>query len=348
MTLNSIQSYIWTNFVLDGLRRTLAEQEFVEILPALLSAHAEPGARHTIAVMGHRRRPAIQVASHELDPNHRVAVVGERAYYLPVSHCVEKQLALESLDRVYCLAPCIRLLMEGEHDSSRHLYTFFQVEVEWRSTDLEEVFQTAEAVFSGFASLLLAAPPPDRGAGHEYRRRLEGLAATPYERLTFLQARQEARAAVEGLGWVNTAANPHSMLDLTLTEEAALTRSRSAPFWIHDYPEGVRDCPFRRNERGFYDTYDLMLPFGHGELATGGLRPESAAEIVRQSALLGKEVNGSYAAWKDRTGVQSAGFGIGLERLVKYCAGWASVLDARRPHDSGPNTTIEAERSQWS
>jgi asparaginyl-tRNA synthetase len=134
---------------------------------------------------------------------------------------------------------------------------------------------------------------------------------------------------------------------LTLAEEEALARSRTAPFWIHEYPEGVRDCPFRRNARGSYDTYDLMLPFGHGEHATGGVRPESASEIVRQSRRLGKEVNECYAAWKDRIAVQSAGFGIGLERLIKFCAGCASVLDVRRPHDSGPNTTIEPERSQW-
>ena len=60
-------------------------------------------------------------------------------------------------------------------------------------------------------------------------------------------------------------------------------------------------------------------------------------------AVLGIAVHPGYAEWKERTRIQSGGFGIGLERLVRFCCAARSVLDVRRRHDSGPNAGIELE-----
>jgi asparaginyl-tRNA synthetase len=58
---------------------------------------------------------------------------------------------------------------------------------------------------------------------------------------------------------------------------------------------------------------------------------------------LGKEYNEYYAKWKDGAKVQTGGFGIGFERLLKFCLGVENILDVRFPHDSGPNCNIESE-----
>jgi asparaginyl-tRNA synthetase len=168
--------------------------------------------------------------------------------------------------------------------------------------------------------------------------RLAALAAAPYRRLRFEDAVASVRGPV-----ASADVNPHNANDLTAAEESRLASEAAAPFWIHDYPEGVRDSLYRRNARGTYDTYDLMLPFGCGELLTGGLRPESGNEVKRQSRALGRAVHPGYAEWKDRTRIQSGGFGIGLERLVRFCCAAESILSVRRRHDSGPNAGIELE-----
>ncbi len=105
--------YIWTGDVMAALRSTLDDLDFTEILPVILSERHEPGARHGVAVLGDQALPDISVKN---DGNGKssVSVTGGRYYYLPVSHCVEKQLALEHTDRVFCIAPCVRLVMEGE------------------------------------------------------------------------------------------------------------------------------------------------------------------------------------------------------------------------------------------
>lgn len=325
LSLSSAQSYEWTGKVLQSLRRSLLEHDFLEILPAILSSQDEPGARHSVAVLGDRARPEVRAR------DGRVSVDGKWAYHLAVSHSVEKQMALEHAERVYCVTPCLRLLMEGEELSGKHLYTFFQLVVEWRAADAAEVFAVTESLLGTFARHLEPVLPTGEGAG-EAAARLAGLRSGPYPRVTFAEALELAGR------------KPHEPqnTDLTSDEERILTENFSSPFWIHRYPLGVRDSLYHRAEDGLQETYDLMLPGGHGELATGGLRPRDEAEITEQSRLLGGEPNAAYRDWKERSGIQTAGFGLGLERLVRHCAGADSVLDLLSAHDSGPNRLIGA------
>jgi len=317
--------YDLTASVLRALRNSLAKYDFIEILPAILSERFEPGAKHSIAVMGNYDLPKVE--REDCGDGLGIGVYGKHIYYLPVSHAVEKQIALEHAKRVYCLVPCVRLVMPGEEFSARHLYTFFQVEIEWRTESIDGVFSTAEGILFQFATSMLLLD----GLSVEMRERLAALCARPYVRLTFMDAVERVRG--------NCGSGP--VPDLTVSEEEDLCRRFKSPIWIYDYPEGVRDSLYRRNHRGLYDTYDLLLPFGHGEVSTGGLRPESSDEIIRQSNIVGKNLHLSYAEWKDRTKIQTAGFGIGLERLIRYVGCYESILDTRRFHDSGPNCLLQ-------
>lgn len=322
MKNEEIELHQLTAKVLRCLRESLAGGDFEEILPAILSERFEPGARHSIAIMGRHELPRIYHSSSD----DGVAAFGQRHYYLPVSHAVEKQIALEHAERVYCVVPCVRLVMPGEELSARHLYTFFQVEIEWRTDSIEDVFSIAEKIFFDFSTkMLMSGDIPVQA-----RERLTALCARPYPRLTFADALKRVRGEQKG----------KKLPDLTVQEEERLCNMFKSPVWIHDYPEGVRDSLYRRNNRGLYDTYDLLLPFGLGEVSTGGLRPESKEEIIRQSALVGKTLHPSYAEWKARTRIQTAGFGIGLERLIRYVGCYKSILETRRSHDCGPNTLL--------
>ncbi len=332
MNISQQHRYMWSAAVLTSLRLSLDEHGFIEILPAILSERYEPGARHTVAVLGNRELPT--VTSTQTPNGEKVAVVsGASHYYLPVSHCVEKQLALEFTERVYCVVPCVRLLMEGEDISGRHLCTFFQVEIELRTESVDEVLVNAEAVLSRFANLLLARLDSSDLLSDNARERIDALAHVPYQRLRFADARRQ----VAGTGGD---ANPHAAGDLTRAEEQLLVDAASEPFWLVEYPEDARDSLYRRGPLGTFSTYDLMLPFGVGELSTGGLRPDSADDIRAQAAKFSDCPHPFYADWKARTGVQTGGLGFGLERLIRYCSGVSSVLDLRLAHDQGPNASI--------
>jgi asparaginyl-tRNA synthetase len=325
--MNPTDVYAWTGDVLAALRTSLDEHGFTEILPAILSERFEPGARHSVAVLGDRALPGVDA------DDHTVTVTGARHYHLPVSHCVEKQLALEHAAKVYCIAPCVRLLMEGEELTGRHLYTFFQAEIEWHTESVEDVYGTIESVLGSFAGDLLRRLEGHARLDEPTARRIKALTDAPFDQLPF----GDARGRVADVGG---APNPHVGGDLTHAEEAVLSRAASAPFWLTDYPDGVRDSLYRRRPDGTFATYDLILPEGHGELATGGLRPDSSTDALRQASAFTDRAHPYYAAWKARTGVQTGGIGFGVERLIRYCSGAESVLDLRAAHDQGPNAAI--------
>lgn len=339
MTITKTASYTWTAKVLQEFRRSLINRDFYEIVPSLLSRNVEPGARHSIAVLGKGELPELKVTQDAKGLPESVTVSGEQHYYLPVSHCVEKQIALEHNEQVYCLAPCLRLVMDGENNSGRHLYTFFQIEIEWRCEDLFEVFDRAEEILREVGTNLLNVMPSELTQDPEVKKRLKSLTAEGYPRITF----EEAVSRVRKHGETPQEVNAHNANDLTLAEEYELSMQFNSPFWIYDYPEGVRDSLYRRNSHGKYDTYDLILPFGFGELSTGGLRPDSKEEILRQSGLFDKAVNQDYMDFKERSGVQTGGFGIGLERFLRFVANVDNVLDLIQPHDFGPNNTIKPD-----
>ena len=224
--------------------------------------------------------------------------------------------------------------------SGRHLYTFFQVEIEWRTVLIEEVFETAEAMLALFARQLLRELDTVQLGDRAAVERIERFTRQPYPRIRFQDAISLVRSSNGPSGTNEALPNPHSMADLSHAEEQRLGELQEDPYWLYDYPEGVRDSLYHRNERGTYDTYDLMLPGRYGELASGGVGPQSGQEIRKQSTALGEDAHAMYATWKDRTGVQSAGFGIGLERLIRYCAGADNILALRSYHDNGPNASI--------
>ncbi len=85
----------------------------------------------------------------------KVQVKGKEKYYLPVSHVVEKQMSLEFLEKVYCVAPCLRLVMDGEEHSGKHLYNFFQFEIEWRTSSMSDVFKQGEKILTSMAKEIL-------------------------------------------------------------------------------------------------------------------------------------------------------------------------------------------------
>jgi asparaginyl-tRNA synthetase len=316
------QTYQLTNSVLTAMRKIIQEMGFAEMIPSIMTSRYEPGARHSLAVMGHQQSPDIMFSEQQIE------VKGWKHYYLPVSHVVEKQMALEYVEKVYCLAPCIRLLVGNEHLSNRHLYNFFQFEIEWRTESMESVFETGES-FLKKVGLLLKDLTESNELHDQAKRNISSLISGEYPKITFSEASKRIGR------------NKNSTQDFTAEDDIILTNQFDTPFWIYDYPEGVRDSIYHKNDRSNYDTYDLMLPFGYGELSTGGIRCKNSCDIIEQSKKLGKSYNPAYAEWKERTRIQTAGFGIGLERFLKFISGMENILEFVQYHDDGPNSMID-------
>jgi aspartyl/asparaginyl-tRNA synthetase len=68
------------------------------------------------------------------------------------------------------------------------------------------------------------------------------------------------------------------------------------------------------------EGFDIILPDGFGEVSSGGIRDKDALSLVYKDA--------PFSISHATTG----GFGIGLERLVRFCLGAPWLQDVVLPH----------------
>ena len=286
--------------LLQAARDYLHGEGFTEILPPLVGPVTDPGARGAkqvdIDYYGHR-------------------------YKLMTSGILYKQTALLSFDRVFTVAPNIRLEPLETAATHRHLAEFHQIDVELGDAGRDEAMAIAEglvtAMFEAFGPWWEAEPgSPGRDASWP-------TPGKPFDRLTH-------EAAVKRLRDLGHPQDPRTEIDWE--GEELLSRHLDVPTFVTDYPKG---------SRGFYDredpdnpgtlrNFDLLAPGGYGELCSGGEREFEYRRVVERIRETG-ENPAKYGWYLDvlRQGIpRSAGFGIGVQRFTRYACGLDAVWQA--------------------
>jgi asparaginyl-tRNA synthetase len=290
------------NGLLAAAREYLSSAGFVELLPPIIGPVTDPGIR----------------GSKQVD----VDFYGHR-YKLMTSAILYKQVSLLAFDKIFYVAPNVRLEPPETVSTGRHLAEFHQIDVEAAGASREQIMTIAEELLVHMVSSVAAGLPAEleavgRDAGAFTDLLHGGFEHVPHSR---------AVADLVGLGHEQS-----SDAELGWQGEAVLSAKASAPFYVIDYPKG---------SRGFYDrespvspgtlrNFDLIAPEGFGELCSGGERESDYAKIVARMRETG-ENPAKYGWYLDvaRAGIPpSAGFGLGVERLTRYVAGLAAVWQA--------------------
>jgi asparaginyl-tRNA synthetase len=110
--------------------------------------------------------------------------------------------------------------------------------------------------------------------------------------------------------------------DLNIDSERVLTRDRTNPVFVYGYPLQVK--PFYVKEdpekQGIALTADLLLPGGFGEVSSGSMREDNINLLKSRIKKEGLNMD-SYSWYLDLRkygSVPHGGFGIGIERLVRW------------------------------
>jgi asparaginyl-tRNA synthetase len=110
--------------------------------------------------------------------------------------------------------------------------------------------------------------------------------------------------------------------DLNIDSEKVLTRDRTNPVFVYGYPLQVK--PFYVKEdperQGIALTADLLLPSGFGEVSSGSMREDNINLLKSRIKKEGLNMD-SYSWYLDLRkygSVPHGGFGIGIERLVRW------------------------------
>nr|WP_280671812.1 asparagine synthetase A [Kitasatospora sp. MAP12-44] len=297
------------NTLLTAAREYLGGQGFTELLLPIIGPVTDPGAR----------------GAKQVD----VDYYGHR-YKLMTSSILYKQAALTAFDKIFCVAPNVRLEPPETVGTGRHLAEFHQLDVEIAGGDRAAAMRTAEGVVA-FAvarvvrdrseELALLGRDPDA-----FRPLVDG----PFGRITHTEA-------VDTLVELDHRQNPDAEIDWS--GEKILSEKTDRPFFITDYPKGSRGFYDKEDPQrpGVLNNFDLILPEGFGEVSSGSEREADYKRIIGRIRETG-ENPAKYEWYLEllRAGIPgSAGFGIGVERLTRYVTGldhaWETVAFPKLP-----------------
>ena len=288
--------------VLVAAREFLSGLGFTELLQPIIGPVTDPGAR----------------GAKQVD----VDYYGHR-YKLMTSTILYKQASLTVFDKIFCVAPNVRLEPLETASTSRHLAEFHQIDVEAAGASREQVMQVAEGLLAHVVRQVVTRLPGELDRLGRDAGAFAGLLSGQFERRTHA----DAVADLHGMGHGQS---PDAEIDWT--GEALLSGKASKPFFITDYPKGSRGFYDKesRERPGILRNFDLIASEGYGELCSGSEREHDYATIIARMRETGE--NPAKYGWylqMLRHGIPaSAGFGIGLERLTRYIAGLDSVWQA--------------------
>lgn len=288
--------------MLAATREFLTGQGFMEILPPVIGPVTDPGAR----------------GAKQVD----VDYYGHR-YKLMTSAILYKQASLTAFDRIFCIAPNVRLEPLETASTDRHLAEFHQIDVEAAHTSRDEIMTLAQELVGHVVRRVVATLPAELERLGRDTGMFADLDSRPFDR----RPHSDVVADLRALGH-----DQSQDAEIDWAGEAIVSRKVSRPFFITDYPKGSRGFYDRENRDrpGFLRNFDLIAPEGYGELCSGSERESDYATIVARMRETGENPAkyGWYLAMVRDGIAPSAGFGLGLERFTRYVAGLDSVWQA--------------------
>ncbi|MFP3210711.1 MAG: asparagine synthetase A [Thermocladium sp.] len=283
-----------------AVREFLDSHGFIEALAPIIGPVTDPGIRGA-------KQATIDFYGHE--------------YKVMSSAILYKQYLASSLGKIYFVSPNIRLEPNDSALTGRHLVEFYQIDLEVRNASLEEVITLAEDLVD-YAVKVVA---DTHGRDLEKLGRALPEFKHPFPRYTHA----EAVELVNKLG----CSNPRNT-ELRWECEKTLSASHASPIAVYEYPKGARGFYDREDPQrpGYLRDFDLLYPEGFGEAISGAEREFEPARVIARMRESGEDPN-KYRWYlemlRENYPLQTAGFGIGVERLVRYLCGLRGVWEAR-------------------
>ncbi len=239
-----------------------------------------------------------------------------RNAFLSQSAQLYQEAAITTFERVYSLQPSFRAELSR---TRRHLTEFWQVETEAANTDLEGILKVQEQLLTYVCEKI------KERCGRELRllKRRFKPPEPPFPRITYDAAVERLQQLGLKIRWGE---------DLGADEERALSKQFRQPFFVTHYPKECKAFyhkPDPSNPRVTLSA-DLLAPGGHGEISGGGERIDDYEQLVRHIKEFGLD-DKDYAWYIDLRkygSIVHSGFGMGIERTVKWILNLPHIRDA--------------------
>lgn len=233
--------------------------------------------------------------------------------YLTQSGQLYNEALIASLEKVFILAPTFRA---EKSRTTKHLTEFSMLEVEAAHFDNEENMRLQEEMVS-FVCRKMA--DEQSGLLKNLERKPDELTVVepPFHCMTYEEAVDKA-----GIEWGD---------DFGAKDEVALTKGLDKPVFVKNYPLKIKPFYMEATPDGKHAlNSDLFAPQGHGEIAGGSQRVWEYDKLVKR--MKAEKMNLADYEWyldlRRYGSVPHSGFGLGVERLIKWLLNLEHIRDA--------------------
>ena len=217
-----------------------------------------------------------------------------------------------ALGKVYCFGPTFRA---EKSKTRKHLTEFWMLEPEAVGLDLNGLLEIQENLFLSLVKKVLEKNSDDLDTLERDVSKLKKIKA-PFPRIHYV----EALKILEKLNFKVKFGS-----DFGSEHEEALAEHVNHPFFITNFPSACKAfyMAIDPEDERLTLSVDLLAPEGGGEITGGAVRiadPVLLLEKIKEEGLDPK-VFSWYHDLRKYGGVQTAGFGMGLERMVRWVTG---------------------------
>jgi asparaginyl-tRNA synthetase len=247
---------------------------------------------------------------------------------LTVSGQLEAEALAQGLGRVYTFGSCFRA--EKSH-TTRHLAEFWMVEPEMVFADLETIIDLAEKMVKYVINHVLINNNQELEHFGSYNKKeivnkLKKISQTSFKKISY----SECIEILEKNKNSFTFNNIEWGIDLQAEHEKYLCQYfGDRPVFITNYPADLKAFYMKNNPDGkTVACFDLLFP-EIGELIGGSVREDNYQTLQEKADK--QNLNTDDLSWyfdlRKCGYAPSAGFGLGLERLIMFISGTENIRD---------------------
>jgi asparaginyl-tRNA synthetase len=242
----------------------------------------------------------------------------ERRAYLAQSGQLYNEATAAAFGRVYCFGPTFRA---EKSKTRRHLTEFWMIEPEAAYLDLDGYMTLAEGLVAAAVRRILDRRRAELEILGRDTAPLERV-VPPFPRITYDEALDRLRERGAVVPWGE---------DFGGDEETVLGSIFDRPVFVHRYPAQCKAF-YMQPDPERPDVVlgaDLLAPEGYGEIVGGGQRIHDLALLERriEEAQLPREEYAWYLDVRRYGAVPHSGFGIGIERTVRWICGLEHIRE---------------------
>jgi asparaginyl-tRNA synthetase len=250
-----------------------------------------------------------------------------KAAFLTVSGQLNGEAYASALSDIYTFGPTFRA---ENSNTSRHLAEFWMIEPEIAFANLNDDMILAESYVKFLVETVLNECSDDLKFCDEWIEkglldRLKHVVKEPFAKVTYTEALEILKKSGKKFDFPY-----HFGADLQSEHECYLADEHfKKPVFLYNYPKSLKAFYMRDNDDGItVAAMDLLVP-KIGELIGGSQREERLERLIQkmEERNLDTKTYDWYLDLRRFGSVPHAGFGLGFERLVRFCTGIENIRD---------------------